>query len=85
MKPYLARRKGPMGSSLIYIVIWCGCKNSGTIWSCLSKEGIINRTIGVTFAKVVVFEKGGEDVNWAFYVVQMQSIGTRGHKGKRVM
>ncbi len=35
------------------------------------KKEIINGTIGVTFVKAIVFEKGGEDMNWAFYVAQV--------------
>jgi hypothetical protein len=35
------------------------------------KKEITNGTIGVTFAKVVVFEKGREDVNWVLYVAQV--------------
>jgi hypothetical protein len=35
------------------------------------KKEITNGTIGVTFAKAIVFEKGGEDVNWALYVTQV--------------
>jgi hypothetical protein len=35
------------------------------------KKEIINGTIGVIFANVVVFEKGKEDVNWVLYVTQV--------------
>jgi hypothetical protein len=35
------------------------------------KKEITNGTIGVTFAKAIVFSKGGEDVNWALYVAQV--------------
>lgn len=46
------------------------------------KKKINNGTIGVTFAKVHVFEKGGKDVNWALYATQVQSMGAKGHKDK---
>jgi hypothetical protein len=35
------------------------------------KTKITNGTIGMIFAKVVVFEKGRKDVNWVLYVAQV--------------
>jgi hypothetical protein len=46
------------------------------------KKKITNGTTGVTFTKVVIFEKGGKDVNWALYATQVQSMGTKRHKNR---
>ncbi len=46
------------------------------------KKEINNGIIGVTFAKAIIFEKGGEDVNQVLYVAQVLNMGAKGHKGK---
>jgi hypothetical protein len=47
------------------------------------KSNIINNTIGVSFARVVLVERNGKlEVNWAHFVAELKGIEARRHKGK---
>jgi len=47
------------------------------------KSNIINNTIGVNFARVILVERKGKlKVNWAHFVVEVKGIEARRHKGK---